>query len=102
MGRIVPDHSAFRKRNRFEKPGRVGSASQHWIPTGEQSGLLTHIGMNGKRFIVHAEKSWPRLFNWNRQSARSVSFLDFQASFGQEDPQHYGYDEHQLQSPDRM
>jgi hypothetical protein len=41
---------------------------------------------DGKRFVVRAEKSWPRLFNWNRQSARSVSLLDFQAPFGQKDP----------------
>jgi hypothetical protein len=55
------------------------------IPAGEQSGLQTHGG-DGQRFIVRAEKSWPRLFNWNRQSVRSVSFLDFQVPFEQKDP----------------
>jgi hypothetical protein len=30
--------------------------SQESIPTGEQSGLLTHIVTNGKRFVVQADE----------------------------------------------
>ena len=30
--------------------------SQPWIVMGEQSGLLTHIADDGRRFIVHADE----------------------------------------------
>jgi len=29
---------------------------QPWIPTGEQSGLQTHIETTEKRFVVHADE----------------------------------------------
>jgi hypothetical protein len=29
---------------------------QPWIPTGEQSGLLTHIATTEKRFVVRADE----------------------------------------------
>jgi hypothetical protein len=38
------------------KPDGVGAASQRLIPTGERSGLLTHIAATGKRFVVHADE----------------------------------------------
>jgi hypothetical protein len=33
----------------------LAAASQQWILAGERSGLLTRIGDDGQRFIVHAD-----------------------------------------------
>jgi len=40
----------------LNKADGVGAASQPWILRGEQSGLLTHIATDGKRFVVRADE----------------------------------------------
>jgi hypothetical protein len=39
------------------KPDGHGAVSQPWTLAGEQSGLLTHIADDGKRFVVQADES---------------------------------------------
>jgi hypothetical protein len=55
MERIVPDHSAFRKRNRFRSVTGAWITSQPLILTTERSGGDAHRG-NGKRFVVRADE----------------------------------------------
>jgi hypothetical protein len=37
---------------------------QPWIPKGEQSGLLTRIGNDGKRFVVRADEKLTAFFEF--------------------------------------
>jgi len=39
------------------EPDGVWADSQPWIPTDERSGLLTHIAMTEKRFVVRADEN---------------------------------------------
>ena len=41
---------------------------------------------DGKRFVVRADEKLTAFVQLEPQSARAVSLLDFQASFGQKDP----------------
>jgi hypothetical protein len=56
---------------------------QRLIPTGERSGLLTHIAGDGKRFVVPPDEKLTRLLSWNRQSALAAILIDKQPRFFQ-------------------
>ena len=51
------------------KPVGVGATCQRLIPTGEQSGLQTHIAVTESGSLGTPMKSWLRFGNWNRRLA---------------------------------
>ena len=60
---IVPNHSAFRKRNPtgriiavWQSKARVGAASQRLISSGRSFWIADAHRDDGKRFVVHADE----------------------------------------------
>jgi hypothetical protein len=80
------------------KPVGVGAASQRLITTSERSGLRTHIAMTESVSLCVLNEKLTAFLELERGIYPCGEFTDKQAPFWQEDPQHYGYDEHQLQS----